>query len=628
MPEVPMTWRLLTLGLCAALASCLITDFDPEAGPFPCTTDSDCVDGWRCVQAVCTVGAASSDADALPDAAPHDAQPNDGAADGLDSMPDVQGDAPSVDVPVSPDAMIGCTDDSDCPGSPCSEGVCTDGACAAKPLPDETPCTSPDPCLLPGTCLAGECQTAPDPCDDGNPCTADQCTPGAGCAHTPLSGKPCEDDDPCTVGGICADGTCGGGAPACDDGVACTKDICLPTGACTHTADHDSCQPSDLCKTYQCHPTEGCTLVATVLCDDGNACNGKEFCEPATGTCKPGFAVTCEDNGNICDGTTWCNPATGGCEVLPPPECPKGSLCLGLWSCDPQKGCVLSDPQPCEDGDGNVCNGTVACDPATGTCQPSLPSCDQGDLPTCVGLRQCDPELGCVVVPSGQSCCASDADCSYSACILGACVDGKCQPAAPVECDDGNVCNGPEACDPELGCVSGEPLVCDDGNPCNGVGTCDPVTGCVPGPPPTCDDGNVCNGAETCAPAVGCKAGEPLQCSDGNVCNGLEACDPETGCMPGEVLHCDDGNPCNGLEYCVPETGCGVGGAPFSGCCTKNDQCDDGNPCNGSWHCEPQGGACVLDVAPLSCNDGDPCTADACDPATGCVNAPVPGCGP
>ena len=40
----------------------------------------------------------------------------------------------------------------------------------------------------------------------------------------------------------------------------------------------------------------------------------------------------------------------------------------------------------------------------------------------------------------------------------------------PVTCDDGDVCNGLETCDPVTGCVAGTPLVCDDGNACNGAG--------------------------------------------------------------------------------------------------------------------------------------------------------------
>ena len=37
---------------------------------------------------------------------------------------------------------------------------------------------------------------------------------------------------------------------------------------------------------------------------------------------------------------------------------------------------------------------------------------------------------------------------------------------APIDCQDGEVCNGIETCDPVLGCQSGLAYDCDDGNPC------------------------------------------------------------------------------------------------------------------------------------------------------------------
>src|SRR6185369_243827 len=45
-----------------------------------------------------------------------------------------------------------------------------------------------------------------------------------------------------------------------------------------------------------------------------------------------------------------------------------------------------------------------------------------------------------------------------------------CNAAAPcastADCDDGNPCNGLEAC-VNGACTTGTPVVCDDGNPCN-----------------------------------------------------------------------------------------------------------------------------------------------------------------
>jgi hypothetical protein len=47
--------------------------------------------------------------------------------------------------------------------------------------------------------------------------------------------------------------------------------------------------------------------------------------------------------------------------------------------------------------------------------------------------------------------------------------------------------------------------------------------------PPSCDDHDVCNGVEICNPASGCKDGPDLVCDDGDACS-TDACDPIAGC--------------------------------------------------------------------------------------------------
>jgi hypothetical protein len=72
---------------------------------------------------------------------------------------------------------------------------------------------------------------------------------------------------------------------------------------------------------------------------------------------------------------------------------------------------------------------------------------------------------------------------------------------------------------------------------------------------------------------------------------------------------CDDGNPC------TKDT------IRFGGCrytqLANGTSCDDGDLCNGVGRC--QTGTCVTS-APLSCNDGNSCTDDWCEPALGCVS--------
>lgn len=53
--------------------------------------------------------------------------------------------------------------------------------------------------------------------------------------------------------------------------------------------------------------------------------------------------------------------------------------------------------------------------------------------------------------------------------------------------------------------------------------------------------------------------------------------------------------------------------------CIDDYQCDDGDACNGDETCS--GGFCDYGT-PLVCNDGNFCTMDSCNPASGCENIP------
>lgn len=77
----------------------------------------------------------------------------------------------------------------------------------------------------------------------------------------------------------------------CDDGVACTTDVC-EGGECRHT-------PSDAaCGEGFCDPARGCVLEGCsgdAMCDDGDACNGAERCDEMSGRCVAGDALVCDD---------------------------------------------------------------------------------------------------------------------------------------------------------------------------------------------------------------------------------------------------------------------------------------------------------------------------------------------
>lgn len=96
---------------------------------------------------------------------------------------------------------------------------------------------------------------------------------------------------------------------------------------------------------------------------------------------------------------------------------------------------------------------------------------------------------------------------------------------------------------------------CDDGLFCNGSEICGTGT-CLPGTPPDCDDGVACT-VDTCDEVNDACVNTPddASCDDGDVCNGVETCDPVNDCQPGEPLVCDDGNPCT-ANSCDPANGC------------------------------------------------------------------------
>jgi len=119
----------------------------------------------------------------------------------------------------------------------------------------------------------------------------------------------------------------------------------------------------------------------------------------------------------------------------------------------------------------------------------------------------------------------------------------------------------------------------------------------APSVPPPCNDGNACT-TDTCVgsgtPTGFCRnAPTPTgsSCEDGNVCNGAERCDGAGRCLPGKNLDagssCSDGNACDGDETC-----------------------------NGA-------GTCLAGTPPVV-NDGNACTADACDATAGVVHTPLP----
>ena len=222
--------------------------------------------------------------------------------------------------------------------------------------------------------------------------------------------------------------------------------------------------------------------------------------------------------------------------------------------------------------------------------------------------------------------------------------DLHCRTLLPAGCVDANPCTAND-CDPVFGCVN-EPLAdgsaCNDANPCTTADTC--VSGvCAGGPPPDCDDGDPCTD-DACDPHTGCTH-TPVVCpDDGDACNGAETCTPPVGCHHGTLVTCPAGQVCVPAtgecnpKPCVADADCNDGNpctadACASGFCTTtaitSDRgasapgCTDSDACNGTETC--QAGVCMPGMPP-DCDDGNTCTDDSCDSIQGCVHTPIACC--
>ncbi|MFH1530640.1 MAG: hypothetical protein ABIK09_07890 [Pseudomonadota bacterium] len=463
-------------------------------------------------------------------------------------------------------APVACDD-----GDSCTDDLCEGGACVFPP--NAVPCDDADPCTVDDACSDGACAGTPAPCgcmedgdcaelEDGNacngtlvcdaavnphvcavdsdtlvscpapggPCLAALCAPGTGdCLAIPADeGAPCDDGDACTQGDACVGGICTGLAtPPCDDGNPCTDDACAPLTGCVFTSNDDPCSDGDACTVGDGCADGGCQPGASLDCDDGDACDGLETCEPAAG-CVPGVPLSCDD-GDPCDGVETCAPVSG-CVDGTPLGCDDGNPCTDD-SCVSGVGCAFAfNSVPCDDG--LVCTVGDLC--VSGTCVgPEPKGCDDGDPCT---DDVCVPGLGCFSFFNAASCDDGDA------CTTGDhCQVGVCTPLGGLDCDDGSDCTE-DSCDPGAGCVNAA----------------------LAGP---CDDGDACTLGDQCY-AGDCVGGASLGCDDGDPCT-QDVCNVLLGCLHGPAAGtppCDDGDGCTTGDtckagVCTPGAGCGTFGA-------------------------------------------------------------------
>jgi parallel beta-helix repeat protein len=202
-------------------------------------------------------------------------------------------------------------------------------------------------------------------------------------------------------------------------------------------------------------------------------------------------------------------------------------------------------------------------------------------------------------------------------------LDGK-----PRFADDPNTADSGNGTPPivDMGAYEVQPVPCETHGDCDDADvctddSCGPAGRCLNTPnTERCNDGNMCT-HDSCDPATGCvNTPNTEPCNDGDPCTTADTCSGGI-CLGGPSLNCDDGNVCTD-DSCDPATGCVN---------TPNaEPCDDGDPCTTADTCS--GGIC-LGGPPPDCDEGEVCVNGICrspDPITWHVdddNCPGPGRG-
>jgi len=126
-----------------------------------------------------------------------------------------------------------------------------------------------------------------------------------------------------------------------------------------------------------------------------------------------------------------------------------------------------------------------------------------------------------------------------------------------------------------------------------------------------CNDNNPCTN-DTCnnVPTNQCQHTPAVTCdTSGDSACQATACSTTTGTCQTTATNCDDGNACT-ADSCDPVTGCSHSTSP----------CYSATPSNACKipSCNTANGACI--EINRNCDDGNACTVDSCDPTLGCVH--------
>ena len=322
----------------------------------------------------------------------------------------------------------------------------------------------------------------------------------------------------------------------CDDGIACTTDVCAG-GSCQSITDDTVCPaPSNECLLYRCDSLMGCVEEPAANgspCDNATFCDGSDIC--TGGSCGPEGVDPCSGS-TICDEVgRVCTGCASDADCLNGRVCGPGGICecdgggvedcafIGDEDCDGLADCADPDcgSETCSnDGSDRICR-SGSCE-----CRTSAEVCFMGGDEDCDGLFDCD-DPDC---PEGSACGGGNV-----------CRFGVCQPAFE-ECSNGIDDDGDSLidCADELDC---------DGYFCTGDGGPGMCVGglCDPG---ALDDGGTCGTGSfendfpgSCTDAIDTDCDGILDCADQDCEFEPECCDFWFNCSDMFTITPDAGVP-------------------------------------------------------------------------------------
>ncbi|GAM19825.1 hypothetical protein SAMD00019534_030000 [Acytostelium subglobosum LB1] len=288
------------------------------------------------------------------------------------------------------------------------------------------------------------------------------------------------------------------------------------------------------------------------------------------------------------------------------------SCCIAQETCGDTDACTIDACPPSNLAGVNLYNIKAYCTHTKITCEKQNLAdpcheyaCVGGDC-VMVGDAHC-PEIECQEL---VGCNVTEGGCQYKpkcvapdACTDVSCVKGECV-RTPKNCTGDDVCQV-YFCDREKGCFSNlRNCTPSDPLPECMIAYCEPNVGCATKTLDT-EACNCCDPTKTppcmTATCVNQKCVyEDIDPSDNNPCT-VDLCDPKTGVISHDPVKCD-----GTCQRCIPKSG---------GCVDIDKMCNNSNLCSIP---KCQGGNCTY--TPNSCDDGNPCTSDYCDPVKGCYH--------